>query len=66
MKDVVKKKKEESAQKKAIRTVMETEARCDEEMAASSGEDLWARDENTDVSWEETAKVAQTEAGSSR
>ena len=68
VKDVIKKEKEEnkimveSAQEKAIRTVVETGARSDEEMVASSGEDLGGGNKKTGVSLAETvAEVPQAE-----
>lgn len=69
MKDVITKEKEEneimveSAQEKAIRTAVETGARSDEEMVASSGEDLGEGDKKTSTSLEETVvEGAQTDA----
>ena len=66
--DMITKEKEEnkfeveSVQEKAIRTVVETGARSDEEMVASSGEDLGEGDKKTGASLEETvAEVAQAE-----
>lgn len=73
VKDVIKKEKEEneimveSAQEKAIRTVVETGARSDEEMVASYGEDLGEGDKKTGASLEETVgEGAQTDAKSVR
>lgn len=65
VKDLIKKEKEEneiiveSAQKKAIRTVVETGARSDEEMVASYGEDLGKGDKVL-------KEGAQTDAKSAR
>ena len=73
VKDVIKKEKEEnkimveSAQEKAIRTVVETRARSDEEMVANSGEDLGEGDKKTGASLKETiGEGAQTDAKSVR
>ena len=73
VKDLIKKEKEEneiiveSAQKKAIRTVVETGARSDEEMVASYGEDLGKGDKKTGASMEETVgEGAQTDAKGAR
>ena len=73
MKDLIKKEKEENeiivecAQKEAIRTVVETGARSDEEMVASYGEDLGKGDKKTGASLEETVgEGAQTDAKSAR
>ena len=73
VKDLIKKEKEEneiiveSAQKKAIRTVVETGARSDKEMVASYGEDLGKGDKKTGASMEETVgEGAQTDAKSAR
>ena len=73
VKDVIKKEKEEneimveSAQEKAIRTVVETGARSDEEMVASYGEDLGEGDKKTGASLEETVGEGdQTDAKSAR
>lgn len=58
----------ESAQEKAIRTVVETGARSDEEMVASYGEDLGKGDKKTGASLEETVGegAQQTDAKSAR
>ena len=73
VKNAIKKEKEEnkimveSAQEKAIRTVVETEARSDEEMVANCGEDLGEGDKKTGASLEETVgERAQTDANSAR
>ena len=73
VKDMIKIEKEEnkimveSAQEKAIRTVVETEARSDEEMVANCGEDLGEGDKKTGASLEETVgEGAQTDAKSAR
>ena len=69
-KDVITKEKEEnktvveSVQGKANRTVVGTGARSDEEMVASSGEDLEGGNKRTGVSLAETvAEVPQAEGG---
>lgn len=72
-KDVITKEKEEnktvveSVQEKANRTVVGTGARSDEEMVASSGEDLGGGNKKTGVSLVETvAEVPQAEGGGVR
>ena len=72
-KDVITKEKEEnktvveSVQEKANRTVVGTGARSDEEMVASSGEDLGGGNKRTVVSLAETvAEVPQAEGGGVR
>ena len=72
-KDVITKEKEEnktvveSVQEKANRTVVGTGARSDEEMVASSGEDLGGGNKKTGVSLAETvAEVPQAEGGGVR
>ena len=72
-KDVITKEKEEnktvveSVQEKANRTVVGTGARSDEEMVASSGEDLGGGNKTTGVSLAETvAEVPQAEGGGVR
>ena len=72
-KDVITKEKEEnktvveSVQGKANRTVVGTGARSDEEMVASSGEDLGGGNKRTGVSLAETvAEVPQAEGGGVR
>ena len=72
-KDVITKEKEEnktvveSVQEKANRTVVGTGARSDEEMVASSGEDLGGGNKKTSVSLAETvAEVPQAEGGGVR
>ena len=72
VKDVITKEEEEneimveSAQEKAIRTVVEAGARSDE-MVASSREDLGEGDKKTGASLEETVgEGAQTDAKSAR
>ena len=72
-KDVITKEKEEnktvveSVREKANRTVVGTGARSDEEMVASSGEDLGGGNKKTGVSLAETvAEVPQAEGGGVR
>ena len=72
-KDVITKEKEEnktvveSFEEKANRTVVGTGARSDEEMVASSGEDLGGGNKKTGVSLAETvAEVPQAEGGGVR
>ena len=72
-KDVITKEKEEnktvveSVQGKANRTVVGTGARSDEEMVASSGEELGGGNKRTVVSLAETvAEVPQAEGGGVR
>ena len=72
-KDVITKEKEEnktmveSFEEKANRTVVGTGARSDEEMVASSGEDLVGGNKKTGVSLAETvAEVPQAEGGGVR
>lgn len=72
-KDVITKEKEEnktvveSVQEKANWTVVGTGARSDEEMMASSGEDLGGGNKKTGVSLAETvAEVPQAEGGGVR